>query len=337
MRRLYIVIAGLAFFAASSLTAAAAPRVVASIKPVQSLVAAVMGELGSPSLIVDGSGSPHTWSLKPSQAAMLEDADMIVWIGPELETFLEKPIDTLGTGAQVLTLGEIDGLVLLDTREGGTFEAHDHDHGHDDDHAHDDAHSHEGEHGHDDDHHDSASHDEHGHGKHDPHVWLDPENAKAFVRAIAAALVAADPAHGETYQANAQALVLQLETLMTDVREMMAPITDTRFVVFHDAYQYFENRFDMSAAGSITVTPDVMPGAERVDEIRQTLLEFEAVCVFSEPQFQARLIDVVTEGTQARSGTLDPLGADIPAGPDHYEATIRQLAESFRTCLQAAD
>lgn len=365
-----------------SVTSAAAEiDVVASIKPLHGLVAAVMEGAGQPSLIVEGAGSPHTYSLRPSQAADLQQADVVFWVGPQMERFLEGPIATIAEDAQAVALIEADGIATLDLREGGAFEEHSHDHGdhdhgddhapddhdhgehahddhdhdehdHDDhghedhahaDHAHDehshDEHAHD-DHGHDDHDHDDHAHDDHGrdhaHGETDGHIWLDPRNAQAMARAIAAALTAADPDNAELYASNASALIERLDSFETQLAERLEPFGDGRFIVFHDAYHYFEDRFGLEATGSITVNPDVVPGAERVREISDRIAELEAVCVFSEPQFEPRIVSVVTEGTDARTGVLDPLGAELPAGPDHYFNLLDAMAGSFETCLDTS-
>lgn len=336
---------------ATSAAGHAAPKVVASIKPVHSLVASVMQGIGEPQLIIEGAGSPHTYSLRPSQARALQDADLIFWIGHELEAFLEKPVETIGTGAKSVELIDAHGLVKLPFREGGAFEAHDHgDHGgehghadHDED-KHDDhaGHDHDEKHGHDEKHetaeahgHDHGDADGHGHahGAFDAHIWLDPENAKAMVNEIAEALSEADPDNAAAYEANAAKTVERIEAMRADIDARLTPLRGKGFIVFHDGYQYFEKRFDVTASGSITVSPEVMPGAERVAEIKARIGELGATCVFAEPQFEPKLIQVVTESTAARSGVLDPLGAELADGPDLYFGLIDGLARSMEQCL----
>ncbi|QGZ37133.1 zinc ABC transporter substrate-binding protein ZnuA [Stappia indica] len=320
---------------ATSAAGHAAPKVVASIKPVHSLVASVMQGVAEPQLIIEGAGSPHTYSLRPSQARALQEADLIFWIGHELEAFLEKPVETIGTGAKSIELIDAHGLVKLPFREGGAFEGHDHgehggEHGHadHDEDKHDDhaGHDHDETHGHDDGH-------GHAHGAFDAHIWLDPENAKAMVSEIAEALSAADPDNAAAYEANAAKTVERIETMRTDIDARLAPLRGKGFIVFHDGYQYFEKRFGVTASGSITVSPEVMPGAERVTEIKARIGELGATCVFAEPQFEPKLIQVVTEGTKARSGVLDPLGAELADGPDLYFGLIDGLASSMEQCL----
>jgi zinc transport system substrate-binding protein len=330
---------------ATSAAGHAAPKVVASIKPVHSLVASVMQGIGEPQLIIEGAGSPHTYSLRPSQARALQDADLIFWIGHELEAFLEKPVETIGTGAKSVELIDAHSLVKLPFREGGAFEAHDHgDHGgehghadHDEDkhddhagHDHDEKHETAEAHGHD--HGDDDGHG-HAHGAFDAHIWLDPENAKAMVNEIAEALSEADPDNAAAYEANAAKTVERIEAMRADIDARLTPLRGKGFIVFHDGYQYFEKRFDVTASGSITVSPEVMPGAERVAEIKARIGELGATCVFAEPQFEPKLIQVVTEGTAARSGVLDPLGAELADGPDLYFGLIDGLASSMEQCL----
>lgn len=311
--------------------------VVASIKPVHSLVAAVMEGVGEPELLVKGAASPHAYALRPSEARALEQAKVVFWVGEGMETFLARPLETLGGNARVVELVKAHDLVELDFREGGPFEAHDHgDHeGHDHAHGHDqdDGDDHDGG----DDHaHEGHGHEGHDHGAIDMHLWLDPSNAKAFVHEIEEALSAADPDNAATYEANADALNEKLDALIAETDAALAPVRGRGFVVFHDAYQYFENRFDIQAAGSITVSPEAIPGAQRLTDIRAKVAELGATCIFAEPQFEPRLISVVAEGTQARTGVLDPLGADLEDGPELYFELIRNLTTSLTTCLAGA-
>ena len=304
--------------------------VVTSIKPVHSLVSSVMQGVGSPTVIIEGAGSPHTYSLKPSQAKQLQDADLVFWMGDELETFLEGPIQNIAKNAKSITLIESHGLKKIKFREGGMFDAHDDhdDHGHDK-HAKDD---------HDDhgkDKHAKDDHDDHGHGEFDPHVWLDPINAKAIVHEIEEALVKADPKNAKKYEANADRTAGELDQLVKELRAQLEPVQEKGFIVFHDAYQYFEQRFGVSAIGSITVSPEVMPGAERVSDLRNKIRDLKATCVFSEPQFEPKLATTLVEGTDVRTGVLDPLGASMTKGPDLYFQLVREMARSLKECLSA--
>jgi zinc transport system substrate-binding protein len=334
---------------------AAALEVVVSIKPLHSLVAGVMGDTGKPALLVKGTNSPHTYSLRPSDAAALESAELVFWIGPGLEAFLEKPLAALAGDAHSVEIAWQKSVALLPLREGGPFEAHVHDeHGHDEHrhdehehadghHDHDDDHAHDHDHDHDHEDEDHAS-DDHQHGtgpgqhthgpeRFDMHLWLDPQNATAAVGVIEAALAEADPANAAAYKTNAEALRGRLAALSGEIDGELAPVRGKPFIVFHDAYQYFENRFGMPAAGSITVSPEVMPGAERISAIRARIAETGAACVFAEPQFEPRLVETLVEGTGARAGVLDPEAGLIEEGPELYFTLMRGIAASLRGCL----
>ena len=445
-----------------SFTAQAEINVVASVKPLHSLVSGVTEGVQKPDLIVKGAASPHTYSLKPSQAKQLEEADLVFWMGHELESFLEQPLEAIATKAKVVELIDSQGLKRLDMREGGAFD----DHGHDDhgqgEHSEEGHDDHAGE-GHafewagifklsaedytwtfakvDGDYADpmmkmvflrtssggeegieeqeevaerlikqqssvrrnhdgrlipdeenayqlvfdanrnvtkmrinikkegyyafftehmpfefeagehflknvsgkdieptaqepeAGHHDHHGHSGFDVHVWLDPENAKVLVQEIKEALVELDPSNAGKYEANAKNLMLKLDRLISEISVKLASSKGKGFVVFHDAYQYFEERFGMTAVGSITVSPEVVPGASRIRELKDKIVELDAHCVFSEPQFQPKIVFTVAEGTQANTGVLDPLGASIADGPELYFTLVRDMANSLQECL----
>ncbi|MCV9960810.1 zinc ABC transporter substrate-binding protein ZnuA [Pararhizobium sp. BT-229] len=296
---------------------AEAPNVVVSIKPIHSLVASIMQGVGEPALIVEGAASPHTYSMKPSNASALENANVVFWVGHGLEAFLEKPLESLGSRAKIVELDGAPGLEKLKFREGGAFEAHD------------DGDEHEaGAEGADKE----AGH-HHDEGEFDMHLWLDPANAKAMATEIEKTLAEADPANAATYKANLDALGTRLDALDKSLTETVAPIKDKPFIVFHDAYQYFEHRYHVKVAGSITVSPEVLPGAERLSEIHAKIVELGATCVFAEPQFEPKLVNVVLEGTPAKSGTLDPEAATLEAGPDLYFQLMEGIGTSLKTCL----
>ena len=326
MKKLF---AALALSAATMLSAPAlaSPNVVVSIKPIHSLVASIMKGIAEPGLVLKGAGSPHTYQLKPADAELLQNADIVFWVGPELERFLEKPIESLPKNARVVELEDTPGLLKLPLREGGAFEAHDH--GEED-------HDHAGEaHDHSADDHAEGDHATHSHEEHDAHIWLNTSNAKVLASAIAAALSEADPANAPRYKANLDALDGNLDALSAEIKTTVAPVRDKPIVVFHDAYQYFEKEFGIRVAGSITVSPETLPGAARISEIHDKLGRLAAACVFAEPQFEPRLVNVVIEGTAARTGTLDPEAAALNEGPDLYFALMRGIAGSIRDCLSA--
>jgi zinc transport system substrate-binding protein len=322
-------------------------EVVASIKPVHSLVAGVMQGVGEPVLLVKGASSPHSYQLRPSEARALDQARVVFWIGEGLETFLVKPLAALSSDAAIVALSEATGVELLAAREGGMWQAHEHagdehadaphpeDRGHGDEHA-DQARAQDQEHlgesqaaGREED-------EEHAPGRFDLHLWLDPHNAQAMVGAIVAALSAADPDNAAAYESNGDRLRGELQDLDASIGTRLQPVRDRPFVVFHDAYHYFEDRYRLNALGSISVDPGRRPGARRLGEIRERLEELDAACVFAEPQFEPTLVDTVIEGTGARKGVLDPLGADLDAGPDQYFRLIDRLANSLLDCLGAA-
>ena len=289
------------------------PSVAADIPPVHSLVSIVMGDLGTPSLLVQPGASPHGYSLRPSEANALDQADAVFWIGEDLEPWLERSIASLASDAQVVELLEAEGTITLGFREGATFEAHSHDHG-DHDHADND---HEGHH-----HHGSA-----------PHAWLDPENAKTWLGVIAQELSELDPENAATYAANAEAGQAEMDSLIAQISATLDPVQDARFIVFHDAYHYFESRFDMPASGSITVSDASTPSPARIEEIQTKVRQLGIRCAFSEPQFNPNLVDTVFQGTDAKAGVMDPLGADLTPGADLYPQLLRNLGNSLAECL----
>lgn len=297
------------------------PNVVVSIKPIHSLVASIMQGISEPALIVEGAASPHTYSMKPSNALALEKANVVFWVGHGLEAFLEKPLESLSSGAKIVELDDAPGLEKLKFREGGAFEAHDDGDEHEAAAEEAEGHAHE-----------EAGH-HHDEGEFDMHLWLDPANAKAMAAEIEKTLAAADPANAATYKTNLDALNTRLDALDTKLVETVAPIKDKPFIVFHDAYQYFEHRYHVKVAGSITVSPETLPGAARLKQIHAKIVELGATCVFAEPQFEPKLVNVVLEGTSAKSGTLDPEAATLEAGPDLYFQLMDGIGTSLKTCL----
>ncbi|MDX5384048.1 MAG: zinc ABC transporter substrate-binding protein [Rhodobacterales bacterium] len=326
----------------STAALAEVPRVATDIAPVHSLVARVMGDLGEPALIVQPGASPHGYSMRPSEARALSEADLVVWIGEALTPWLERPIETLGEGAGRIELMSVEGTILYDYREGATFGAHDHAHGdaahgddkdHDHDHDHDHAEGEAKDHDHDHDHAEKGDdHEGHDHAGHDSHAWLDPVNARLWMGVIADELARLDPENAAVYAANAAAGQAEIDTLQAEIAAMLAPVSDKGFVVFHDAYQYFERRFDLAAAGAITLSDASAPSAGRIAELRDAVATMGAGCVFAEPQFDKRLIDTVFEGS-ARVGLLDPLGQDLTPGAALYPQMMRGMATSFAACL----
>ncbi|MBL8906834.1 MAG: zinc ABC transporter substrate-binding protein ZnuA [Rhizobiales bacterium] len=317
-------------FMLTATSAFAAPRVVASIKPIHSIAASLMQGTGEPELLLDAAVSEHTAQLKPSQVEALQNADLILVVGDNLEAFFRKALENPEiAGKRTLKLAEAPGVRTLPVREGGVWEAHQHGEG-DGDHDHD--------HDHDEDHatgSEPAGHEhEHEHEGPDPHVWMDPENAKAIAAAIAAELSRQDPANAAVYAANRKAFDERMDKLSKAIETEVAPVRDRRFIVFHDAYQYFENRFGLAAAGSITLNPESTPGAKRLSEIHRRIADTGSVCVFAEPQFEAKYVQTVVEGTAARTAVLDGLGAGIAAGPAAYEEMMKAFTADLTQCLR---
>ena len=329
----------LSFTAATVGVAAMAdvPSVAVDIAPVHSLAARVMEGAGMPNLIVQQGATPHEYSLRPSEAAALQDADLVFWMGEGLTPWLEDAVKNLAGNAMITTLLEAEGTILLDFREEALFETSAHD---DEGHANAEGHDHDHEeNAHEDEHErdrEELAHDDHGHaqGDHDPHAWLSPENAGTWLNLIAARLSAADPGNAGIYHANAAAGRAELEALSVEVSETLDAVRGGNFIVFHDAYQYFEVAFDFPASGAISLNDASDPSPARVAEIQGWILEQGIDCVLAEPQFNPGLIVTVLDGTEAGTGVIDPLGADLEPGPALYPQVIRNMAATLAECLR---
>ena len=330
-------------------------KVVTSIKPIHSLASYLMEGVGSPDLIVDGYASPHGFALKPSHAKMLQEADLIFWVGEGLENFLEKPLKSIAKKAEKIELLEIKGLKKLKFREKNIFDEH-HDHGHEeeghdedghDDHGHDedghddhgqeeghDDHGHDedghDDHGHEEDGHDDHGHEGHAHGEYDPHIWLDPANAKTILNEMVEHLIENDEKNASIYKSNLDKALKDIDKLISDVNSELNQ--NISFIVFHDAYQYFENRFNVKVLGAFTVNTDVMPGAEQLSEIREIIEHDKVGCIFSEPQFNPDIINAVAKDMDIKTGVLDPLGATLDPGKGLYFKLIKNMSNSFKGC-----
>ena len=302
-------------------------KVIASIKPLHSLVSYVMDGVGTPGILVDGSSSPHTFQLKPSHATMLQEADIIFWIGEDLESFLETPLKSIAKNSRHITLMESDEIELLKFREKNIFGDHD-EHDDHDEHADDhDEHEEHEEHG---DEHDD--HDEHGHahGEYDIHFWLDPEVAKTIVKIVTRELSEIDPANSSVYNSNSVKALKEIDQLINDVKSKIN--RDAKYVVFHDAYQYFEKRFGVEVIGALTVNPEVLPGAKQLAEIREVIEHENVNCLFSEPQFNPSIAETIARDTGVKAAIIDPLGAELDPGKDLYFDLIGDIASSFKSC-----
>ena len=311
-------------------------KAVTSIKPIQSLVSYIMEGVGSPDLIVDGYNSPHGFSLKPSHAKMLQEADIVIYVGEGLEEFLEKPLDSLAQNAVKFELLKQSGMKKLKFRERNIFEGHDDhdDHGHGkkkkDDHDDHDDHDHDKKAKKED--HDDHGHDDHGHGhgEFDPHIWLDPMNAKIIIKKVTNQLSKLDKDNSSTYKSNSKKALKEIDQLIKTVKSDVNK--DAKVVVFHDAYQYFEKRFDVNIIGALTVNTDVLPGAEQLAEIREVIEHEKVTCVLSEPQFNPDIVKTIANDTNINMGVLDPLGAKLDKGKTLYFNLISNISSSLKNC-----
>ena len=297
----------------TAVPASAEIKVVVSIKPLHALVAGVMAGVAEPKLLVDGVASPHTYSLKPSDARQLNQADIFFRMAEAVEPFTVRIVRALPKSVEVVTLLEAPGLRLLGLRTGTTFERTT----------------------------DKGGEAAHAHGLPqkpdavDGHAWLDPDNAKAMVERIRLALSTKDASHAAEYKRNADALTGRLEALGAELHGQLQPVAGRPYIVFHDALQYFEQRFGLNVVGAIAISPELPPSGKRLTELRRRILALGAMCVFAEPQFDRRLVENLVEGTDARTGMLDPEGGRLPPGADLYFVLMRRLAEEIRGCLAA--
>ena len=287
-------------------------NVVTTIKPLHSLISNVMKGVGEPSLIIEGTSNPHNFVLKPSHAKLLEDADIIFWIGEDLEAFMEKPLSSLAKDAEKISFMDLGTIEKLKFREDNIFD-------HDDHEDHD---------GHKEDDHDD--HDEHNHGEFDAHLWLDPVNAKKMVIEISHELSELDPANKNIYMANADKTIEDLDGLIEEVNQSLSK--NISYVVFHDAYQYFEKRFGVTSAGALTLNPDVLPGAKQIVDIQNLIKEKNIKCIFSEPQYNPKIIETLANDTNILTGTMDPLGANLDKGATMYSKLIISISNSIKNC-----
>ncbi|WP_322893855.1 MULTISPECIES: zinc ABC transporter substrate-binding protein [unclassified Yoonia] len=316
------------------------PQVMTDFAPIHSLTAQVMGDLGTPDVLLPPGADPHDFALTPSDAGNLGATDLLIWTGPSLTPWLTDMIATLAPQATQLTLLDAAGWDALPVRDMQTFtlaaaeeHGHDHDEHEHDDHEHDHDHADHDDHGHDD--HDDHAHDDHDHdhGDFDPHAWLDPSIAQVWVAAIADQLSAADPDNGATYASNADAAITRLAALDTELAAQLAPLAGRAYVLPHDGYQYFETRYGLTAAGAISGIDARTPGPAQIASLRDQMAESEIVCVFSDAEIGDRWATVVTESTGARTAQIDGIGAGLDGGPDLYEAMLRRLADEFTACL----
>ncbi|EHJ9960456.1 TPA: zinc ABC transporter substrate-binding protein ZnuA [Vibrio parahaemolyticus] len=274
---------------------AQAITVLTSIKPIQLMVTELTEGVTTPEVLVQSNASPHDYSLRPSDVKKVASADLVIWYGHDLEPFLEKVVSNRSS---TLTLSEIPNLALRE------FDSeHSHDHG-----------------GHD-------------HGSHDPHFWLGIKPVKQVAQAVVNKLVEIDPANAKTYSNNLVKFEEQLAAKDKEIEQQLAPVKNQGYFVFHDAYGYFEERYQLNNLGHFTVTPDRKPGAKTLIQIRKTLGAGNVVCVFSEPQFTPAVVESVMRGSDVVKGELDPLGSAIKVEPGSYFNLLGNMADSFAQCL----
>ncbi len=286
-----------------STSAQAAPKIVTSVVPLHSLVSSVMDGVGTPELLMQGQNSEHNTSFTPQQIADMAHADVVFIIGNNLETKLGEISGTETVGGKIfIKMNEIQGLNLHAIREGGTWEP-------------------------------DADEPPSTGVSADPHMWLDPQNAKLMVKTIATELSKADPINAKIYDANAQKTLEGLDQLEAKLKTQLAPLAHKPFIVFHDAYQYFEQRFSVTAVGSISNFSATPPSAQRLEEIHNKINSSNATCVFREPQFTDAAVQTVIEGTKAKSSVLDPIGADLKPGPNAYGQLLHEIAKNLTDCL----
>lgn len=298
------------------------PKVVTDILPVQSLAAAVMAGLGEPEVLLDKGASPHSFQMRPSQAAAVAGADLVIWVGPELTPWLDTAVDARGAGAAVLGLLAAPGTTLRQFPGGEEHADEGQDHGDHDHAAHD--HDHDHDHGHD-----------HAHSGTDPHAWLDPANARAWVAAIAAELSRLDPENAARYAENAATAVQAIDAADARARATLEPVKDRPFVAFHDAYGYFAGTYGLTLAGTIAAGDAASPGARHLSDLQAQMQSAGPLCIFPEVQHDPKLIAQMAEATGARlGGALDPEGAGVDPGPDAWGAILTGMADTIATCLK---
>ncbi len=291
-------------------------KIAVDLPAVHSLVAQVAGDKAEIDFVLKPGASPHGYAMRPSETRILQDADVVVWIGSEQFPWLARGIANVTRDATSVELITLPGTTILERRDRPVFAEDDHDHAGNkhDDHSHDD-------------------HDHAHHGRVDPHAWLDPMNAKVWLTAIAEELAKADPDNARTYRDNADRSAADLDTLHSEINEQLASARGTHYVVFHDAYQYFENRYNIPSTAAIAKSDATNPGPARLTELQKAMKEHNITCVFSEPQFNPHIVALVSDGTEAKTAVIDPLGRDLDTGPGLYPTLISTLANTLAECL----
>ncbi|KMV71002.1 zinc ABC transporter substrate-binding protein ZnuA [Erwinia aphidicola] len=306
--RAFSMLAGLSVAASLALPAQAA--VVASVKPVGFIASAIADGVTPVEILLPDGASEHDYALRPSDIKRLQDADLVVWVGPEMEAFMTKSAASLPAqkNVEMDTLPGVKALLL----KGGEDEEEEHE-----------GHAHGG----------AEEHEHHHHGEYNMHLWMSPEIARKTAVAIHAKLLELMPQSKDKLDANLQHFEAELSSADAKIGNQLAPVKGKGYFVFHDAYTYFEKHYGLTPLGHFTVNPEIQPGAQRLHQIRTQLVEQKAACVFAEPQFRPAVIEAVARGTKVRSGTLDPLGTNITPGKDSYVTFLSQLSSQYASCL----
>ena len=291
----YFQITFVALICIISSAANGALSVVVTIKPLHSLVTGVMEGVAEPYLLLKGDQSAHHLTLKPSQAKEIHNADLLVWVGPAFETFLSRTVQSKALSS--LALMSAENIALLPTR--------------------------------DITHQDEAGPD---HGEVDGHIWLNPKNAVGIVQAVVDRLVDIDDKNGHLYRENGQRLEERLVALDAMLEQRLKRVQGIPYLTYHDALQYFEQRYGLTGY-AVTTLSELRSGVKGVIRVRRLISEKKISCLFREPQFRPKLLDVLMEELSVRDGVIDPLGAEVSLGSNGYFVLMEHLAQAFEQCL----
>src|SRR6056300_599221 len=322
------------FFLSFKLFASETKGVVTTIQPINSLVSAVIGNTGKTISLIPAEISPHEYKLKPSDTKKLQHANIIFFVSDHLESSITKVFENLPKNIKIINLMEDAGIKHLAIRDNEAWERHDHHHGHSDHDDHDKHAKKNDDHDHDkhEKKHNDHDHDKHE-KKHDDHIWLSPDNAVKIIKKINKELSLYFPENAETYDKNANQMIKEINQLKVELKKELSGIKDKPYIVFHDAYQYFETSFGLNAAGSVALEGDIASSPKQISIIKDKIVKLKASCVFQEPQFDSKLVQIVVEGTNAEIGTLDPLGVNIKSGENFYLQLLKNMAKSLKDCL----
>ena len=326
MNKLFTIIT-LLFISNTSVFATETKGVITTIQPINALVNAVIGNTGGSTSLIPSEVSPHEFKLKPSNVKTLQDGNIIFYISNHLESSITKVFKNLPKNIKIVNLMEETGVNHLAIRDNEEWERHDHHDDHDKHAKKDDHHDDHDKHAKKDDHHDDHEKED------DVHIWLDPDNAIKIIQKVNKELSLLFPENSQIYNKNATNIINKITELKSELKEELLSIKDKPYIVFHDAYQYFEKVFGLNAVGSIALEDDVATSPKQISYIRNKIIKSNVSCVFQEPQFDSKLVKTVVEGTDAKIGTLDPLGVDIANKKDFYLQLIRNMSKSLKECL----